>query len=135
MKRRSLLIGMAASMLLAPQAGSAQSVERQITRQLRNSGYSDISARRTLLGRVRITARRGSQTREIIVNPSTGAVLRDFTKDASGRPIWEDTGNRPGRRNGGGDTNSSSGNDDSDDDDNDDNDDGGDDEGDEGDDD
>ena len=94
MKRRSLLTGVVACLLFSPRPGSAQSVELQIARQLRRAGYKDISVRRTLLGRVRITARRGSQSREIVVNPSTGAVLRDFTKDGSGNAHWEDANDR-----------------------------------------
>ncbi|MEO1139155.1 MAG: hypothetical protein AAFW87_06835 [Pseudomonadota bacterium] len=56
----------------------AQSVEARVVQQLRAQGFRDIEVSRTLLGRVRITSRKGGINRETVVNPSTGAILRDY---------------------------------------------------------
>ncbi|WP_422050368.1 hypothetical protein [Shimia sp.] len=54
-----------------------------ITRQLQSQGYTNIEVKRTWLGRVRIEAYRGTLEREIVVNPRTGEILRDY---------WEEEG-------------------------------------------
>lgn len=59
-------------------AAEAQSATDAITRQLRAQGYRSIEVSRTLLGRARIVARRPGEQREIIVNPRTGEILRDY---------------------------------------------------------
>lgn len=45
--------------------------------QLRNQGYNDIQVRRTLLGRIRITATSETNTRELVIHPITGEIMRD----------------------------------------------------------
>ncbi len=62
----------------------AQDIVASIVSQLRRQGYGSISKQRTFLGRVRIIAERSSGRREIIVNPRTGEILRDFWQVASG---------------------------------------------------
>ena len=55
--------------------------------QLRQQGYEDIRIGRTFLGRTRIIARSATVRREIILNPRTGEILRDYWErvgDASG---------------------------------------------------
>lgn len=54
-----------------------------ITRQLQSQGYTNIEVKRTWLGRVRIEAYLGTLEREIVVNPRTGEILRDY---------WEEEG-------------------------------------------
>ena len=44
-------------------------------------GYSDITTSQTWLGRTRIIAIGEDSRREIIVNPRTGEILRDFWQD------------------------------------------------------
>lgn len=56
-----------------------------IVRQLQAQGYDDIAIGRTWLGRVRIEARSGNAEREIVVNPRTGEILRDYWDDGEGR--------------------------------------------------
>ena len=56
----------------------AQTTTDTITRQLRAQGYTSVEVSRTLLGRARIVARRPGEQREIIVNPRTGEILRDY---------------------------------------------------------
>lgn len=65
-------------------AGLAGPVEDSIVRQLREQGFSQIDVRRTLLGRSRIVARSSDLYREIVVNPVTGEILRDFWRQRSG---------------------------------------------------
>ena len=86
----------------------AQSVAEQITRQLRDQGFGQVTITQTWLGRTRIIGKSGDGQREIIVNPKTGEILRDLFTTASGKstnPVISST------RSGG-----STGNDDDDDD-------------------
>ena len=65
----------------APQFASAQSVQDQIVSQLRDQGFSEISLQRTWLGRVRVIARRDDLRRELVFNPQTGEILRDYWRE------------------------------------------------------
>src|SRR6056297_1653480 len=74
---RSLLI---ACLSLVPLAGmaQAQTAQDRIVQQLRDQGFDEIEITRTWLGRVRIVAEEDDTLREIILNPTTGAILRDY---------------------------------------------------------
>lgn len=50
----------------------------EVVRQLRQQGFSEILVESTLLGRTRIVAKSRNGTREIILNPRTGEILRDL---------------------------------------------------------
>jgi len=137
---RSLIISAVFAVLLAL-PGSAGPIEDSIVRQLRDQGFSQIDVRRTLLGRSRIVAQSPTFYREIVVNPVTGEILRDFSRrldDQRGdAPIFGPGGAAGGSGNGapgGGEEGGDDGDDDRDDrdgsDDGDDGDDGGDDGGD-----
>lgn len=81
-RRRFLaLLVLGGHLVVVPQAGFAQSVGDQIARQLRRRGYSDVTVSRTLLGRIRVVGTRGTKRREIVVNPSSGEILRDLVID------------------------------------------------------
>ncbi|MCB6178968.1 hypothetical protein LHP98_12625 [Rhodobacter sp. Har01] len=84
-RRRFLALGAAA--LAVAQPAHAKDIVAQIVRQLEKRGYSEITVSRTLLGRVRIVGRGSKGSREIILNPATGEILRDLTtrSDNSGR--------------------------------------------------
>ena len=56
----------------------AAALQDQLIDQLKNQGFTEIRISRTLLGRVRIKAEGGGFEREIIFNPRTGEILRDF---------------------------------------------------------
>lgn len=58
----------------------ADRVTDAITRQLRQQGYTEITVTRTFLGRDRIVATSPTREREIIVNPRTSEILRDYTE-------------------------------------------------------
>ncbi len=66
--------------LLVSKPVSAQSVIDQITGQLRAQGFSKIEVSDTWLGRARIEAKSRDWEREIIVNPRTGEILRDYSE-------------------------------------------------------
>ena len=125
------LAALLAGLALSPR--NAGPIEDSIVRQLRDQGFAQIEVRRTLLGRSRIVAQSGTLYREIIVNPATGEILRDFWRPLDGRngaaTIYDPTrgGGQGVERDDDDDTD-----DDDDDDDDDDGDDGGDDGGDNG---
>ena len=84
-RRQFLFVGTAAA--LFPGAAFAKDFADRIVRRLRKQGYTDISSSRTFLGRVRIVAWRGDESREIILNPYTGEILRDVWTAADGRLV------------------------------------------------
>lgn len=82
MKRRRLLLSIAgfASTLALPAA--ARDVESDVTTRLAREGFRIASRRRTWLGRVLIKARKGKLWREVVFDPTTGDILRDFIDEA-----------------------------------------------------
>lgn len=97
-----------------PGPAYAASFADQIVAQLSDQGFADIEVERTWLGRTRILAERGGAQREIILNASTGEILRDLWltddgKAKSGVRIRNDDKSGPGGdENGGGGDNSGS---------------------------
>lgn len=68
----------------------AQSYVDDVVSQLRLLGYSEVSVSKTWLRRTRIIAQSSNGTREIIIDPRTGEILRDlFTGGGSGVSIIE----------------------------------------------
>lgn len=84
MTGRSTFLAVLAAGLLAASAAFAD-YEQDIVRQLQDMGFSRVEVSRTLLGRVRITAIGAEGTREIILNPNTGEILRDLWLQQDGR--------------------------------------------------
>lgn len=82
MKRILIPLAVAAG-LLGPPAHAA-STEDGIVAELREQGFARIEIRRTLLGRTRIIATSPGYDREIVLNPSTGVILRDFWRARDG---------------------------------------------------
>lgn len=66
----------------------AQAKDRDISalwvQQLLRDGYEEIEVSQTWLGRIRINAEKGDIEREIIFNPRTGEVLRDYSRGEDG---------------------------------------------------
>ena len=56
----------------------ADRLQERIVAQLRAQGYTRIEISRTFLGRSRIVAVSENRWREIVINPSTGLILRDY---------------------------------------------------------
>lgn len=91
---RLLAIG---AVLLSFAAGPvwAQGVTvEQVIDQLRDQGYSEIRISRTFLGRSRIVATSDEYRREIVINPSTGAILRDYWVVLDRDEVGEDRSDR-----------------------------------------
>lgn len=84
MKRSPLIFAAAFGLTLAGSV-QAQDLVGGITGQLRDLGFEQIEVRQTLLGRTRIVARSSEGQREIILNPNTGEILRDFWQAAPGQ--------------------------------------------------
>jgi hypothetical protein len=120
--RRQFLLTLAAGIASFAAGGAmAQgSPTDQVAAQIRAQGFEIVRVNRTLLGRVRVVARRGAQMREVVFDPRNGAILRDYswTQAPSGEG---DGGPRPsesgGAGNGNGGSNGGGENDDDDDDD------------------
>ncbi|MDP3341214.1 hypothetical protein [Frigidibacter sp.] len=85
MKRRFLLTTLLA-LALCPTAALSQSMADRIAGELRAEGFSEVSTARTLLGRARIYAKGPAGTREIILDPRTGEILRDLWISPDGAP-------------------------------------------------
>ena len=70
---------------LAAGVAEAQSPADAVVRQLREQGYVEFAVTRTLLGRVRVVALApDGEQREIVFNPATGEILRDYSEAADG---------------------------------------------------
>jgi hypothetical protein len=78
MKPSRLLMATALCLSAGTGAVWAQDIEAQIISQLQAQGYARIHVTRTWLGRVRIEAEGPGREREIIFNPTTGEILRDY---------------------------------------------------------
>ena len=67
----------AIAMALASPAYANPHVDRIIS-QLQAEGFQSFETERTWLGRIRIEAEKGNLEREIVLNRSTGEILRDY---------------------------------------------------------
>ncbi|MEL6690202.1 MAG: hypothetical protein AAFP28_07775 [Pseudomonadota bacterium] len=63
---------------------AAQSIQDQVVTQLSNQGFAQVEMNRTLLGRLRFVAESDRYRRELVIHPSTGAVLFDRLTDLEG---------------------------------------------------
>jgi phosphopantothenoylcysteine synthetase/decarboxylase len=124
--RRDMLAAGFAVVLGAGSAAAQSTVTDQVVAQLRDQGYTVQRMNRTLLGRVRVIARRGDQSREVVFDPRNGVILRDYTTGLFGTSEDDDqsgsSGGQAGGGNGGGDDDDDDDDDDGDDDDDDDDD-------------
>lgn len=91
MNRRLFLAGCV--LALAPLPALAESLPDRVIRQLKAQGFTRFKVSRTWLGRTRIIATSPTQSREIILNPRTGEILRDYwhaRDDAKGSTTDDD---------------------------------------------
>lgn len=82
--RRLFLLTSAGALLGARSAFAADTPEDQVARNLTGAGFRITSRRRTLLGRVRFLAVRGGTEREVVLDPSSGEILRDYSRTSVG---------------------------------------------------
>ena len=76
-----------------PALADGASAARAWIAELQATGYSEIEQSLTWLWRIRITAERGDVVREIILDRTTGEVLRDVSRAEDGdvsHPFEED---------------------------------------------
>jgi hypothetical protein len=88
--RNRLAVAFAVAVLAS--AVQAESIPDQMVRHLREQGFAQITVKRTWLGRTRIVAVSGNITREIIIDPRTGEILRDLSRSASGAVVIDPFG-------------------------------------------
>lgn len=72
----SLLLALATPLLA--DTGSALAPAEEILATLRERGYRIVLDERTWLGRQRIVAEKNGARREVVFNPGTGEILRDY---------------------------------------------------------
>lgn len=85
LSRRRLLAGMIGALVMGgPAMAQDDRVTRSILRQLERQGFEVVEIRQTLLGRVRIVARREDVLRELVFDPRNGAILRDYLSGGDG---------------------------------------------------
>ncbi len=99
---RILFSAMIASLIALPSV--AQTVEDSVVSQLHSQGFSQVEVHRTWLGRIRIEASGNGMSREIVLNPRTGEILRDYwhNDDGGARTGIFSTGPTSGDDGGGG---------------------------------
>lgn len=78
MTLRRLLFSVLIACAVTGSPAQAKDVADIVVEQLTAQGFGHIEISRTLLGRTRIVAISGSYRREIIINPRTGEILRDY---------------------------------------------------------
>jgi hypothetical protein len=78
MKMRNLFLALAVALSMAGPA-AANELTDEVTTALVSQGYEITQMNRTWLGRVRIVAESDEVRREIVINPYTGEVLRDYS--------------------------------------------------------
>lgn len=63
-------------------AAFAETVDQAVVAQLQQQGYTSVKVSTTWLGRIVIRARLDGGHREIVINPKTGEILRDYSSNA-----------------------------------------------------
>jgi hypothetical protein len=94
MKLRHILVGVLVTATLAAPV-VAQDIQDDVEAALIAQGYEIVNVGRTWLGRLRLVAENDEIRREIVINPTTGEVLRDYSVALAnlGRPIFPDGDN------------------------------------------
>ena len=85
-RRKFISILVAATLTAAP---AVADVKDLVISQLKAQGFRKIRIGRTLLGRTRIVAINSRMRREIIINPRTGEILRDYWEVLAPGPTEE----------------------------------------------
>lgn len=78
MVNHRLIAGLLVAAVLAVPA-AAQDIRGEIESALVAQGYEILHVGRTWLGRLRVVAQNDELRREIVINPATGEVLRDYS--------------------------------------------------------
>ncbi len=70
--------GLALALTLGAAMAQGQSLQDNLIAQLQAQGFVEFEVSHTLLGRLRIVAVGPEYRREIVVNPNSGEILRDY---------------------------------------------------------
>lgn len=92
MTRRGFLLS-GASLLATCGPSLASTAEDEVAARLRRDGYRILMRKRTWLGRIRFKARKGQTVREVVVDPTSGEVLRDYSDKLAGADKESNGGN------------------------------------------
>lgn len=78
---RNMVVG---AFLIAISAGTclADTMDQAVVAELQKQGYTSVKVSTTWLGRILIRARLNGGHREIVINPATGEILRDYSSNA-----------------------------------------------------
>jgi hypothetical protein len=86
--RRAIVFGLALSLAPALLASAARAESSpyalQVEKELRQQGYTKMTVSRSWFGRTLIHAESKTERREIVLNPRTGEILRDYTRPLKG---------------------------------------------------
>lgn len=83
MRQRIARLGAACGLVLVLALPAlADGVEDSVVADLRQQGYTGITTSHTWLGRLRVVAMQDGARREIVINPYTGEILRDYQAPA-----------------------------------------------------
>jgi hypothetical protein len=77
MPMRRLTFALALTLAL-PAGAMAEDLDAQLIAALEAQGFVILEAERTWLGRLRVVAESDSLRREVVFNPGTGEILRDY---------------------------------------------------------
>lgn len=110
--------------LSVPAYGQTQTPLERVVALVASQGFEVIEMRRTWLGRIRIDARNGGISREIVINRTTGEILRDYWEEKDEHERGDDDHDREHDDDDAGNDDDCDGDDENDDDDDDDGDDG-----------
>ncbi len=102
MLKSLLLVLFLAAFLPGEVVAQTMTVREFYVRELREDGYENIRISRTFLGRLRFTGSQPGRRREIVVNPSNGAILRDYVRIIGDSAGEGGGGNKPPYPGGGG---------------------------------
>lgn len=91
MSKRHIVLTLLSAALSASSPAFAQSQLDRVVSDLRSENYDTITIKRTFLGRIRVYGSGSAGVREVILNPSTGEVLRDYASSGKReRPLGGD---------------------------------------------
>ena len=80
-------LSLALVLALSATAAVADGLEDSVLAQLRQQGFVEFQVSHTLLGRLHIIALGPEYRREIVINPHSGEVLRDYLTTLTGGPV------------------------------------------------
>ncbi len=79
--KRSYFMAMLLATALSTGPAVAASVKEKLVSELKSQGFVDLTITRTWLGRTRIVGSNGKYKRELVFNPYSGEILRDYWEE------------------------------------------------------